>query len=136
MAFDGSDNARRALDRGIDEAKKSKGELSIIVVADDSVFFARSTGVLYAEIVENLLEQARGLLSGAEARAGHARLLNVHGSVEVGNPPDAILAAAKAQKADLIIVGRRGASRIERFLMGSVSSKVIDHAEADVLVVR
>jgi len=46
----------------------------------------------------------------------------------------AIVAAAK--DADLIVVGSRGRTTLERLLLGSVSSKVIHRAKSDVLVVR
>jgi nucleotide-binding universal stress UspA family protein len=43
---------------------------------------------------------------------------------------------AKRQNADLILVGATGMSGIERYLLGSVSLKVVDHAPCSVWVAR
>ena len=140
VAYDGSDNAKRALNRGIEEARESKGELRIVVVADSAVYTARTVtalaGKLYKQIRENLMEQVQSLLSDAIDSAKQQGVTNVFGSVEEGNPADMILAVALEEKADLIIVGRGGMRGVERFLLGSVSSRVIDNANCDVLVVK
>ncbi len=140
VAYDGSENARRALNKGIEEARRSKAELRVVVVADGVVSGARArtavTTALYKQMHEHMVEQARSFLSDALYSAKHEGVVDVIGSVEEGNPADMILAVASEQKADLIIVGRRGARGIERFLLGSVSSRVIDHAACDVLVVK
>ncbi|XJS10514.1 universal stress protein [Aerococcaceae bacterium WGS1372] len=42
----------------------------------------------------------------------------------------------RRENIDLIILGAKGMSALERFFMGSVSENVIRHAACDVLVVR
>ena len=49
---------------------------------------------------------------------------------------EGILNYAKEADADLIIIGTKGMTGIEKFLMGSVASKVISHAHCPVLAVR
>jgi nucleotide-binding universal stress UspA family protein len=44
--------------------------------------------------------------------------------------------AASQQQADLIVVGAKGLGAIARFLIGSVSTRVVQHANCAVLVVR
>ncbi|MFN5757430.1 MAG: universal stress protein, partial [Planctomycetia bacterium] len=51
-------------------------------------------------------------------------------------PAVGILASAETWKADLIVVGARGMSTVERLLLGSVSRAVIHGAHLPVLVVR
>jgi nucleotide-binding universal stress UspA family protein len=58
------------------------------------------------------------------------------GKLRSGHPADSLLRGAEEQKADLIVVGSRGASAIERFLLGSTSEKVLRHAPCSVLMVR
>jgi nucleotide-binding universal stress UspA family protein len=53
-----------------------------------------------------------------------------------GDPADQILTAAENLDADLIILGSRGLNAVQRFLLGSVSTKVTTHAPCAVLVVR
>jgi nucleotide-binding universal stress UspA family protein len=54
----------------------------------------------------------------------------------VGNPAEEILDVAATQHADLIVLGAKGLSGIDRFLLGSVSTRVVQHANCAVLVVR
>ena len=54
----------------------------------------------------------------------------------VGDPETEILDHAKEWGADLIVVGSHDRSRIERFLVGSVSESVVKHAPCSVLVLK
>jgi nucleotide-binding universal stress UspA family protein len=47
-----------------------------------------------------------------------------------------ILDVAQEQNADLIVVGARGLNAFERFLLGSVSSKLSHHAPCTLMIVR
>ena len=53
-----------------------------------------------------------------------------------GDAASAILDLADDVDADLIVVGSRGHGRTLRFLRGSVSTKVMHHADRDVLIVH
>jgi len=53
-----------------------------------------------------------------------------------GDPPLAILESAKQEDVQMIVVGARGLKGIKRFLLGSVSQKVLEHASCSVLIVR
>lgn len=53
-----------------------------------------------------------------------------------GDPAAALLDVAEERRADLIVVGNRGMTGAERFLLGSVPNKVMHHAPCSVLVIR
>jgi nucleotide-binding universal stress UspA family protein len=53
-----------------------------------------------------------------------------------GNPAQEIMKAAAKQHADLIVMGAQGLGAIARFLIGSVSTRVVQHSSCSVLVVR
>ncbi|MFK8025645.1 MAG: universal stress protein [Ilumatobacter sp.] len=53
-----------------------------------------------------------------------------------GEPADAILRVAEEIGADLIVVGARGLGAVERFVRGSVSTRVAQHSTCDVLIVE
>jgi len=55
---------------------------------------------------------------------------------QFGNPAEKIIEAASKQHADLIVMGAKGLAAIDRFLLGSVSTRVVQHANCSVLVVR
>lgn len=137
MGYDGSENAKRALNRAIELAKADDAapQLRIAVVAD-----VRGRALFQPERVtaetRNLLESGKNLLSDAIYMSKQRGIPDPYGSVEEGQPADMILTLASEYRADLIVVGRRGVRGLQRFLMGSVSSAVIDHAACDVLVVK
>lgn len=53
-----------------------------------------------------------------------------------GTPYAEIVETAEKQNYELILIGHRGLSNIERFFIGSVAAKVVRHAPCDVLVHR
>ncbi len=65
-------------------------------------------------------------------RAGYV----VEQVLTIGNPADEILKIAETHEADLIVTGAKGLGAIGRFLLGSVSTRVVQHAACSVLVVR
>jgi len=136
VGYDGSDNAERALTRAIQVAKQFKAEVRIVVVADTMSYAVAASGGLYRRFNEQTKENAVNLASAALDTAKAAGLKDVYASDEEGQPADMILTLATEYKVNLIVVGRRGVRGLERFLMGSVSSAVINNAKCDVLVVK
>jgi len=55
---------------------------------------------------------------------------------QLGKPAQEIMKVASKQHADLIVMGAKGLGAIARFLLGSVSTRVVQHANCAVLVVR
>ena len=84
---------------------------------------------------EQIMKEGRTLLEAAMSTAKAAGR-SVSGSVEDGHPSEIILRLAETERADLIVLGRRGISGIERFLLGGVSSAVVNHSKCDVLIVK
>jgi nucleotide-binding universal stress UspA family protein len=62
--------------------------------------------------------------------------LTVTSTVIDGDPREVILAKAKLWNADAIFVGARGRGRMQRLLLGSVSTYILTHAHCTVEVVR
>jgi nucleotide-binding universal stress UspA family protein len=58
------------------------------------------------------------------------------GLAPVGNAADEILKAARQFEAELIVMGARSLGTLERFVLGSVSTKVMHEADSDVLIVK
>jgi nucleotide-binding universal stress UspA family protein len=129
VGFDGSDHARRALERAADLA--SPGDEVLVVGAVEPKLEPGATTGAHQDPSES--EHRRKSLEEAKARLAEKGI--EAGTVEAyGDAGSAIVHAAKG--ADLIVVGSRGRNTFERLLLGSVSSKVVHRADADVLVVR
>jgi nucleotide-binding universal stress UspA family protein len=135
VGTDGSEPAERALDEAIAVALRDGASLHIVTAfPDPAIIREQITSSAKTESV-NLSEVADSVLSRA-ARRAEEKGVKAETHARESDPAAAIIEIADAQKADLIIVGSRGLSGIQRFLMGSVSSKVSAHAQTNVLIVR
>ncbi len=56
--------------------------------------------------------------------------------IKEGSPAAVILDVAEEENIDLIVIGSSGKSGLDRFLMGSVATKVVKSAKCSVLVVN
>jgi nucleotide-binding universal stress UspA family protein len=73
-----------------------------------------------------------------EIIAAHTGAFGVRLSTELrtGHPAQDILAAARSQEADLIVLGHSGRSGTWRRFLGTTAEKVSRHAECSVLIIR
>jgi len=83
---------------------------------------------------EVLMELARKNVDRVKELAGKEGV-SVETLTVTGRPDEAIVATAAKRKADLIVVGSHGRTGLKRLLMGSVTERVVGHADCAVLVV-
>lgn len=129
VGYDGSQSAHRALRRA---AGLGPNGITVTVVSAVPLDVT-SLGPEPAEPSE-LAERARQLEEAL--RFLNERGIKAGGVESEGNPADVILEEAKRVGADLVVVGTGGKNAVERFVLGSVSDKVVHRAPCDVLVVR
>jgi nucleotide-binding universal stress UspA family protein len=82
-----------------------------------------------------LLKEARKLLKQSVRKLIQAGF-TAEAVCQPGNPAQEIMKVAANQHADLIVMGAQGLGAIARFLLGSVSTKVVQRSSCSVLVVR
>ena len=130
VAYDGSAEAKLALARSAEIAKLEAAEVAVISVVPITV------GVRGGAIdPTSNVDDHRAQL--AEAVASLAALGVTARSIEsVGHPADAIVHTAEQEGTDLIVIGSRGHGAVQRFLMGSVSTRVSQHAPCNVYIAR
>jgi len=78
----------------------------------------------------------KAMLKKFESQAKDYGIKDVRTIKQRGNVAEEILKVADKWKVDMIILGSRGLSTAKVFLLGSVSHKVIQHAQCPVTVVR
>lgn len=136
VGYDGSQNAKRALDRAISVSSSTGAEVRIVVAVSTVLTVYGPTAPYYPPgYPEQIMKEGKGLLDAAVKKARDAGL-KVSGLVEDAHPAEAILRLAESEGVDLIVLGRRGITGIERFLLGGVSSSVVNHSKCDVLIVK
>ncbi len=135
VGVDGSDSALRAVRWGAAEAGRRGVPLRLVIAfawVSDGAAGHHGHGERYREI---LLDAARGKLVDAAVVAEKAVPGgNVEQQLIVGSPI-AVL-AEEARRAQVLVLGDRGLSRIEGLLVGSVAVALAAHAPCPVVVVR
>lgn len=135
VATDGSQGAELALNKAVAIAKRNNAALVILHVLDTRSIQATSSSDLhFREALRTLGEE---VVADAKNYALEQGVEDVKVVLEIGSPKSIIAEEVpKNENIDLIVLGAKGMSALERFFMGSVSENVIRHATCDVLVVR
>jgi nucleotide-binding universal stress UspA family protein len=139
VAIDGSPAAEQALAMACTLLAGKETEVTLFHVIPRHLIYGGKGGPVVAEAYDPAQEEAisRALLDGAERKAKDAGLgPTIKKEIAVGDPAELILKAAALDQTDLIIMGARGLNAAQRFLLGSVSTKVATHAPCAVLVVH
>ena len=132
VAYDGSDNSRRALEVAVDLAVRCGARLQVVKVVDTASLMGLE---VEEEVVDELRSKAEREVHDAVEFA-RSRGADADGSVLVGYPVESIVKFAQERGVDLIVTGSRGLSKLKRILLGSVSMGILAEAKCSVLVVR
>jgi nucleotide-binding universal stress UspA family protein len=119
VPYDGSDYADKALDDAIELAKKFRGSITVLHVA--------------WEETEN---ESRNLLRGTEDKLKKADVRYKLRSERSQYLPRRIVRIAMEEVCDLIAIGSRGLGGGKAWILGSVSTRVIEESPYPVLVVK
>lgn len=132
VAHDGSPTADKAFRMALDLAGRCGAELHAVSVVRLPEF---GEDIETAAMIEAGREHYNKLgerLSGeAQASAIELRFHTL-----IGHPAEQVVAEAQKLDADLIVLGHRGKSLIQRWLTGSTTKQVMGYAHCAVLVVR
>lgn len=129
---DGSDASFAAADHAIDLASHHDSALHTLYVIDTRVDIEDTAGTLHdalEEIGERSLEELRN-------RARDADVSPIEGSLASGPPHRGILNYIEANDIDLVVMGTHGRTGLRRYLLGSVTEKVVRLSDVPVLTVR
>ncbi|MGV8174981.1 MAG: universal stress protein [Methanothrix sp.] len=139
IATDGSDTSKRAVLVGIDMARRAGGSIIAIYVVDVSRIshlpgYAMIPGIK-EKIIGLMEEEGKQATGFAEDRA---REVNVpcHKIISQGSPSQELLKLSRDLEADLLILGSRGRTGVEKYILGSVAEKVVLQSEVPVLLIK
>lgn len=131
VAYDGSEQARKALDH---LNWWSASQLDVLIVTAVPGPALNDVG---DAVERDPQKEAEALRFQGEALENlHARGIRAKAMICTGDPRDAVLDVAATIKADLIVTGSRGRNLAKRVLLGSVSTDILNRAPCPVLLVR
>jgi nucleotide-binding universal stress UspA family protein len=130
VAVDGSECAAEALDRAVSLAAESGATLHVLSVVD-----LGGLGIEAYSGIETLVETAEEIVEEAAAVAEAAGVETVE-HVEAGSSPARVIRAYLADRdVDLVAMGTRGRTGVERYVLGSVAERTVRTAPVPVLTV-
>ncbi len=138
LATDGSEDAARAADLAATLPVPADARFTVATVLrppNSAMELPQFQAPLYCGDMESERQAAEALTGSVCAfleGAGRKAWLDVL----FGDPSQELLRLAEDRRADLILLGARGLSLIERLLVGSVSDHVVKFAPCSVLVAR
>jgi nucleotide-binding universal stress UspA family protein len=133
VPFDGSAHSQRALTVATDLAHLAASAVHVIYAYDRVPAFLGEPN--FKNLLNQALSEACDVVKRAMAQVQDTGI-RVTCDVLEGPPDQAILRVAQAEQFDLIVMGSRGMGSLEGLLLGSVSDRVLHHANVPVLVVR
>lgn len=148
VAVDGSDKAQQAAQKAAEIAEGLGAEATLIHVYSESAQipvnqFNEVASYLSAETLESIMEQQeetiqekRKKILDDDERYFTEKGLKVDKILLHGDPADEVCDFAEENDFDLIIVADKGHGKVERFLLGSISDKIVRHSNISVMVVK
>lgn len=133
LAHDGSRSSDKAMKKAFEIAQKFGSSISVISVAPE-LYLMELLEPDRKRIRDMLTEEAEKIMKQIAKKAKGIKPIKT--IIKQGNPADEIIKAARKIKADIIITGSHGRSGAKKLFLGSVSSRIVDHAPCTVLVVK
>jgi nucleotide-binding universal stress UspA family protein len=135
VALDASERARLVLDYAAELARKTGARLVLfravsVPVELPAQAFSRTPNELVPELLNDAAESLRRLSAHLPSELVERVESDVGGSAW-----QAVCDAAAEMNADLVVVGSHGHGTFDR-LLGTTASRIVNHAECPVLVVR
>ena len=139
LPTDFSEHSRLATNYSISLAREYKADIIVLHVLERVAEFTSMIGndlpdvvsVYYGDLFRSVQKRAKEICN-------RAREYNVtaHERVISGNPRHEILAIARSEQIDLIVIGTHGRRGFSRVIQGSVAEAVVRHAPCSVLSVK
>jgi nucleotide-binding universal stress UspA family protein len=139
VATDGLDIANKAVEQGLTLAKALGARCTVLLVSEPwttSVSGELAIGFPVAEYDKAMDDRAKLVLSRVDetAKTMGVACQTLHAKDQM--VADGIVATAKANACDLIVMGSHGRRGLQKFLLGSQATKVVVLSPVPVLIVR
>ncbi|WP_407380068.1 universal stress protein [Methanobrevibacter sp.] len=131
---DGSEFAKKAQLHAIYLAKATGAEIIALSVSENHFINGISSNDEIEQLNELLKDRCEKDLKQFEDMNEEDVVISP--VIKEGSPAKSILEVASEEEVDLIVIGSSGKSGFDRFILGSVSEKVVHTAKCPVLIVH
>jgi nucleotide-binding universal stress UspA family protein len=142
LPTDGSKFAEKAAKHAIWIASRSGAEIIVLNVIETSSLVGLPAEDLIVRIKEMLKEEGRRSLERISEMVTESEKefkiedIKITLKTEEGSPSDSILKTIDNENVDLVVMGTSGKHGLDRFLLGSVTEKVVRSAKCPILAVH
>ena len=137
VPLDGSPLAEQVLPYVVELAKKVKLELVLIrAYALPPAISAEDYGFYSADLLDHLEAETRDYLAGKVNEVKQKGVENVTSVVNTGYGAEEIITLGRHTPDNFIAMSTHGRSGIQRWVLGSVTDRVVRHSGDPVLIVR
>ena len=136
VPVDGSNVSKKAAKKAFFIGKATGIEVEIVHVIEIPYvpsILEDANQIPYQNVYELLKQQAEKILNDISQLASKDGV-SISQKILEGHPAEEIIKEAKTN--DLIIIGNKGMTAIERIFLGSVTENVIHHATCPVMIVK
>lgn len=135
VPVDGSKNSLRAVRYAIGLAAPLEARIRLFYVFPvSSVEIIGMAGMSRDDIEQAAQAAAQRVFDKLHAEIGETDV-ELDDETSIGDPAEEIIRCTEDDNQLLVILGRRGLSRIQSLLLGSVSEKVVRHAQSPVTII-
>jgi nucleotide-binding universal stress UspA family protein len=138
VATDGSKYSVAAASEAIGIARRCRASLVVISVVPSET--ASPFDIVHSEMQHEMIAQKE--FHEGEKNVNDLLVIarqegvTAEGLIIEGRPYEVIVESAREKGVDLIVMGSHGRTGLERLLMGSVTERVVGHADCSVLIVK
>jgi len=136
VPVDSSEHARKAVKMAGEIGSKFAAKIILLNVPFYDFRYSIEGNYVAFPPKDGLIEHANKLLDEEAALLAKYPQISVEKKVIIGDPALQILECADNENCDMIIMGSKGLTGVKRFVIGSVSAKVVQYASCPVLVVK
>lgn len=144
VAFDGGEQAQKALQAAMEIAKNGGGEICVVSAFQIPIVYQSTLSLdgIYPDnttVIDYLYKTTHAHLEDILAEAADlVKANNIPVSTEIldGSPGRVIVQFAEDQGYDMIALGSHNRTAVDRFFMGSVSNYIVHNANNLVLVAK
>lgn len=141
LPTDGSKNAERAGAQAIELANLSNADIVVLYVVETDYLESPRLANYRVNIFDELMEEGKNIIKDFKNELeesqckGFCKNVNLISMVKEGKPYSVILETIDKDNIDLTVMGASGRQGLDRFLLGSVTERVVRESKHPVLVV-
>jgi nucleotide-binding universal stress UspA family protein len=135
VPIDGFDNSFRALNHAIFLSKNMRAQITALRVMEYLPLVYIQSQQTLNTIISKYLKESENILNKSRD-IGKKKGVRIETELRKGDAASNIIDYSKKENYDTIIMGRRGMGKLRQLVLGSTSTKVLNHSDCTVVIVK